>query len=58
MVGSRWTIETCFKESQSQVGLDQYEVRSDDGWYKHITFACIALAFLTVLSAQSLDTKT
>ena len=53
--GLRWTVETCFKESKSEVGLDQYEVRSYDGWYKHITLACIALAFLTVLSSQSMD---
>ena len=58
VAGCRWTVETCFKESKSEVGLDQYEVRSYDGWYKHITFACIALAFLTVLSGRSLDTKT
>ena len=29
----RWTIETCFKEAKSEVGLDQYEVRSYGGWY-------------------------
>jgi len=57
IAGARWTVETCFKESKSEVGLDQYEVRSYDGWYKHITFACIALALLTVLSSRSLDTK-
>ena len=58
VAGSRWTVETCFKEAKSEVGLDQYEVRSYDGWYKHISFACIALALLTVLSSKSLDTKT
>jgi SRSO17 transposase len=57
VAGCRWTVETCFKESKSEVGLDQYEVRSYDGWYKHITFACIALAFLTVLSSKSFDTR-
>jgi SRSO17 transposase len=56
VAGTRWTVETCFKESKSLVGLDQYEVRSYDGWYKHITFACIALALLTVLSSNSNDT--
>ena len=55
--GTRWTVETCFKESKSEVGLDQYEVRSYEGWYKHITLACIALAFITVLSGKSFDTK-
>jgi len=57
VAGTRWTVETCFKESKSEVGMDEYEFRSYDGWYKHITFACIALALLTVLSSHSLDTK-
>jgi len=57
IAGSRWTVESCFKESKSIVGLDHYEVRSYDGWHKHITFACIALALISVLSGNSLDTK-
>jgi hypothetical protein len=40
------------------VGLDEYEVQSYGGWYKHITFACLAHALLTVLSSCSLDAKT
>ncbi|MDR1689146.1 MAG: IS701 family transposase [Clostridiales bacterium] len=55
IAGTRWTVERCFSESKSQVGLDQYEVRSHDGWYKHITLACLALALLTVISADSGD---
>jgi SRSO17 transposase len=55
--GTRWTVETCFKESKSEVGLDHYEVRSYNGWYKHITLACIALALITVISSRSLDKK-
>jgi SRSO17 transposase len=58
VAGSRWTVETCFKETKSEVGMDQYEVRSYDGWYKHITFACMAIALITVLSSLSFDTKT
>jgi len=27
------------------------------GWYKHITFSCLAHALLTVLSSESLDAK-
>jgi len=57
IVGTRWTIETCFKENKSEAGLDQYEVRSYDGWYKHITFSCIAMALITVLSSNSYDKK-
>jgi len=58
IAGTRWTVERCFAESKSEVGLDQYEVRSYSGWYKHITFACLALALLTWLSYNSLDKKT
>lgn len=56
VAGIRWTVETSFAESKSQVGLDQYEVRSYAGWYKHITLACIAHAFLTVLKATTDET--
>lgn len=58
IAGVRWTVERCFAESKSEVGLDHYEVRSYQGWYKHITLACLALALRTVLSADSLDSKT
>ena len=55
VAGTRWTVETCFAESKGDVGLDQYEVRSYDGWYKHITLACLAHAFLTVLKNKHKD---
>ena len=58
IAGTRWTVESCFAESKSEVGLDQYEVRSYDGWYKHVTFACLALALLTFLSYNSFDQLT
>lgn len=56
VAGARWTVETSFAESKNQVGLDQYEVRSYTGWYKHITLACLAHAFLTALKAATQDT--
>jgi SRSO17 transposase len=49
VAGIRWTVEQSFKESKGEVGLDHYEVRSYNGWYRHITLACFALALLTVL---------
>jgi SRSO17 transposase len=58
VAGTRWTVEMCFKESKGEVGLDQYEVRNYDSWYKHISFAMAALALITVLASNSLDTKT
>ena len=53
VLGQRWTIETGFEESKGEVGLDQYEVRSWQGWHRHITLAMLAHAFLVVLRAQS-----
>src|SRR6266704_3390161 len=52
----RWTIEQCFEEAKGEVGLDQYEVRSWTGWYRHITLAMWAYALLTVLRAGHLPT--
>ena len=47
VAGTRWTIETSFETAKGEVGLDQYEVRSWTGWYRHITLAILAHAFLT-----------
>ena len=54
VAGRRWTIERCFEEAKGEVGLDQYEVRSWTGWYRHITLAMWAYALLTVLRAAHL----
>jgi SRSO17 transposase len=55
VAGSRWRVEQCFEGAKQEVGLDEYEVRSWQGWYRHITLACLAHAFLTVLRAHGLD---
>ena len=53
VAGSRWAIEECFEEAKGQVGLDQYEVRRWDGWYRHITLAMLAQAYLAVIRHQA-----
>ncbi|EKU96225.1 transposase family protein [Leptolyngbya sp. PCC 7375] len=58
VAGCRWTIEECFETAKGEVGLDQYEVRSWTGWYRHITLACLAHAFLSVMRTQSLAIAT
>lgn len=50
--GSRWSIEECFESSKGEVGLDEYEVRSYQGWYRHITLAMIAHAILALTQAR------
>jgi hypothetical protein len=50
--GARWAIEEGFEAAKGEVGLAQYEVRSGVGWYRHITLALLAHAYLTVTRAQ------
>jgi SRSO17 transposase len=50
--GARWTVEQCFEEGKGEVGLDEYEVRSWHGWYRHVTLSMLALAFLAALRAN------
>jgi SRSO17 transposase len=52
-IGTRWTVEQCFEEGKGEVGLDHYEVRSWQGWYRHMTLCMFAHAFLMVLRTQS-----
>ncbi|TCK94630.1 IS701 family transposase [Paraburkholderia sp. BL9I2N2] len=40
-------------ENQSECGLDQYEVRHWQGWYRHIILALLAHAVLAALRAQA-----
>jgi SRSO17 transposase len=37
VTGTRWAIEECFQTAKNEVGLDQYQVRRYDAWYRHIT---------------------
>src|SRR5215510_1001993 len=53
VAGARWAIEESFEAAKGEVGLDQYEVRSWVGWYRHITLALLAHAYLSVTRAQS-----
>lgn len=56
VAGSRWPIEECFQAGKGQVGLDNYQVRLYHAWYRHMTMAMLAQAFLAVI-AHSQHTK-
>ena len=51
--GARWAIEETFQSAKGQVGLDQYQVRRYDSWYRHITLAMLAHAFLTITTSST-----
>ncbi len=50
-IGARWSIEVDL-ENAKDLGLDQYEVRSYVGWYRHITLVMLASAFLLGICIQ------
>lgn len=51
IAGRRWSIEESFAQSKSEVGLDQYEVRSWVGWHRHMTLAMTAQGLLAITRA-------
>lgn len=57
VAGRRWAIESGFEQTKGEVGLDQYEVRRYDAWYRHITLALFAHAYLVAVRARSVGKK-
>ncbi|MEU8837369.1 IS701 family transposase, partial [Streptomyces sp900116325] len=55
IVGSRWTIEECLQAAKNECGLDEYSVRLYPGWYRHVTLAMLAHAFLAAMSAAGIE---
>jgi SRSO17 transposase len=53
VAGMRWTVEESIQTAKGEVGLDHYEVRSWTGWYRHMTLALWAQAFLAVIRDET-----
>ncbi len=45
VAGARWGIEDCFAEAKNETGLDHYQVRKYQAWYRHLTLSMLAHAF-------------
>ena len=39
--GNRWPIGHTFEAAKQESGLDDHEVRSAVGWYRHMTLALL-----------------
>ena len=39
VAGARWAAEECFQTAKNETGLDHYQVRRYDAWYRHATLA-------------------
>jgi SRSO17 transposase len=48
VAGSRWAVEETFQFAKNETGLDHYQVRRYDAWYRHITLSMLAAAFLAI----------
>ena len=48
VAGSRWRVEEAFQASKGLCGLDQHQVRRWRSWYRWVTLAMLAYAFLVV----------
>ena len=55
VAGCRWRVEEAFEQAKGEVGLDHYQVRQHLAWYRHVTLAMVALAFLAVTRARLPD---
>ena len=50
-------IYKCGCSTKSETGLDHYQVRRYDAWYRHITLAMLAHAYLTTTRAAAAGEK-
>ena len=53
VAGASWAVEEGFQQAKGEAGLDHYQVRRWPGWYRHITLALLAHAFLAVTRARA-----
>ena len=44
--GMRWPVELSFAESKTELGMDEYECRSWQGWHHHMLLVMLAHHFL------------
>jgi SRSO17 transposase len=52
VAGARWAVEESFQAAKNEAALDHYQVRKHTAWYRHVTLAMCALAWLAVAAAS------
>jgi SRSO17 transposase len=53
VAGTRWAVEECFQAGKGQLGLDHYQVRRYDAWYRHASLVLVAQGFLAAVRAHA-----
>lgn len=51
VAGARWAVEECFQAAKNETALDHYQVRKHAAWYRHVTLAMCAHAWLAITAA-------
>jgi SRSO17 transposase len=49
--GSRWAVEEAFQAAKNETALDHYQARKHVTWYRYVTLAMCAAAWLAVCAA-------
>jgi hypothetical protein len=49
VTGTRYRVEKRFARARTEMGLDHYQVRRYDAWYRHVTLCLLAGAYLTAV---------
>jgi SRSO17 transposase len=57
VAGRRWTVEEDFQASKGLAGLDEHQVRRWTSWYRWVTLAMLAAAFLTIAAATEHENR-
>jgi hypothetical protein len=52
VAGARWAVEESFQAAKNEAALDHYQARRHTAWYRHVTLAMCALAWLAVTAAR------
>jgi SRSO17 transposase len=53
VAGARWAVEECFAAAKNETALDHYQVRKLSAWYRHVTLAMCAHAWLAVTTTTT-----
>jgi SRSO17 transposase len=55
VAGCRWRVEEAFQATKGLCGLDEHQVRCWRSWYRWVTLAMLAYAFLVVVARTERD---
>jgi len=55
LLGMRWPVELTFEQGKQEIGMEDYEVRSWQGWHHHMVLVMLAHHFLVWVRVEWSD---